>query len=115
MKKKLTVLLSIFLILFTSIVTLLFLNSPSFTNPPQPVNGVLDLSRCSFENQGNIQLNGKWDFYYNQFLTHDDFIKGVSVEPVQLSLPCTAASLKDEKPFSSNKFYGTLRLIVKLP
>ena len=115
MKKKSMLIFSIFAILFISVSMLVFLNYPSIKIPPKPVNGVLDLSNSSFEELGNIQLNGEWEFYFNQFLTHEDFVKGVSLEPVMLSLPCTASSMKSIKPFSSNKFYGTLRLKIKLP
>ncbi len=40
---------------------------------PKASKGVIDLSNWDFEKQGNIDLNGKWEFYWNQLLSYDDF------------------------------------------
>lgn len=79
------------------------------------MDGVLDLSEWSFEEEGIIRLDGSWSFYFNQLLTHEDFLNGVKVQPETIKIPSTTTSMKSVKPFQENKFYGTLRLVIKLP
>jgi serine phosphatase RsbU (regulator of sigma subunit) len=43
--------------------------------PPKAVNGLLDLTSWNFSKDGNVKLNGKWEFYWDQLLTPDDFNK----------------------------------------
>lgn len=40
---------------------------------PRAGKGVLDLSGWDFAQDGPVQLNGEWEFYWNQLLTWDDF------------------------------------------
>ncbi|OQY45972.1 MAG: hypothetical protein B6242_09085, partial [Anaerolineaceae bacterium 4572_78] len=40
---------------------------------PKAVNGVLDLQDWDFEKDGVIKLDGEWEFYWEQFLTPEDF------------------------------------------
>jgi len=35
-------------------------------------NGVLDLAQWDFNTDGNIKLDGEWEFYWNRLLTHGD-------------------------------------------
>lgn len=92
-----------------------FLNKPTAAQPPKPINGVLDLSNWSFEKNGIVSLEGAWSFYFNRFLTHEDFVKGVDVMPTPIEIPSTKESMARIKPFAENKFYGTMRLVIKLP
>lgn len=82
---------------------------------PKPINGVLDLSHWSFEDKGIVRLDGEWSFYYNQFLTHEDFENGLEKSPTPITVPSTKRSVAINKGIPENKFYGTMRLIVKLP
>jgi hypothetical protein len=43
--------------------------------PPQPqaVAGVLDLLNWDFARNGVVNLNGAWEFYWEQLLTEADF------------------------------------------
>ena len=95
--------------------TTLFLNKPTVVQPPKPINGVLDLSNWSFEKKGTVSLEGEWSFYFNRLLTHEDFVKGVDVMPTPIEIPSTQESMAPFKPFAENKFYGTMRLVIKLP
>lgn len=115
MNRNLASLFLIMFILITSVFATLLLNQPSSKKVPQYIDGVLDLSEWSFEEDGMIRLDGSWSFYFNQLLTHDDFIKGVEEQPVSIKLPSTTKSMESVKPFQENKFYGTLRLVIKLP
>jgi len=40
---------------------------------PQAQNGVIDLSSWDFQEDGNVKLDGKWHFYWEQLLTYRDF------------------------------------------
>ncbi|AET69204.1 diguanylate cyclase (GGDEF) domain-containing protein [Desulfosporosinus orientis DSM 765] len=93
----------------------LFYHKPTAAQPPKPRNGVLDLRDWSFEKNGMVCLEGTWSFYFNRFLTHEDFVNGVDVMPTPIEIPSTKESMAHFKPFADNKFYGTLRLVIKLP
>jgi diguanylate cyclase (GGDEF)-like protein len=95
--------------------TTLFLYMPTSAKAPKPVNGVLDLSGWSFEKNGIVGLKGEWSFYFNRFFNHEDFVKGVDVLPTPVEIPSTKESMASLKPFAENTFYGTMRLVIKLP
>lgn len=110
--------LSPIIVLMIAILFILFplkLNKPASGQPPKAVEGFLDLSGWSFEDNGIVNLEGTWSFYFNQFLTHEDFNQGVDAIPVSITIPSTHKSMSAAKPFPENTFYGTLRLKVKLP
>ncbi len=52
-------------------------NNLAKSNSPKVVNGLIDLSDWSFEQNGSIELNGDWEFYWNQLLTPEDFINPI--------------------------------------
>jgi hypothetical protein len=41
--------------------------APSGKVPPKAVKGVLDLRDWDFEKDGNINLDGEWEFYWKEF------------------------------------------------
>ncbi|ODA39553.1 diguanylate cyclase [Desulfosporosinus sp. BG] len=114
MRKKIAPIFVIIVLIILLSPTLLF-NNPTAAQPPKPINGVLDLSNWSFEKNGIVSLEGAWSFYFNRFLTHEDFVKGVDVIPTPIEIPSTKVSMARFKPFAENKFYGTMRLVIKLP
>ncbi len=114
MRKRIAPVFIMFAIIILSSMTL-FLNAPTAIQTPKPVNGVLDLSNWSFEKDGIVSLKGEWSFYFNRFFDHEDFIRGVDVSPSPVEIPSTKESMAAHKPFADNTFYGTMRLVVKLP
>lgn len=114
MRKKIAPIFVIIALIILSSTTF-FLDKPTAAQPPKAINGVLDLSDWSFEKNGIISLEGAWSFYFNRFLIHEDFEKGVDVIPTSIDLPSTKESMARSKPFTENKFYGTMRLVIKLP
>lgn len=114
MRKKI-VAISVMIALIILLSATLFLNKSTTVQPPIPINGVLDLSNWSFEKNGMVNLAGTWSFYFNQFLTHEDFVQGDDIMPTHLEIPSTKKSMARFKPFAENKFYGTMRLVIKLP
>ncbi len=114
MKKKIAPIF-LLIILFIFLLAIFFFFQPTAPEPPRPVQGVLDLSGWSFEKNGTVSIKGEWEFYFNQFLTHEDFEKGVTVLPTLIEIPSTKKSMASFKPFAENEFYGTMRLVVRLP
>ncbi len=59
--------------------------SGSSIDQPVAVNGVLDLTSWNFSKDGSINLDGEWEFYWEQFLFSEDFPD--IVEKNYLSVP----------------------------
>ncbi len=58
---------------FLAILMLFLLSSCSLNDEVQPIakDGVLDLRSWDFQKQGNVNLNGEWEFYWNKEYKHD--------------------------------------------
>jgi hypothetical protein len=41
--------------------------------PPMAKQGILDLRNWDFEKDGNVRLDGDWEFYWHEFLSSKDF------------------------------------------
>ncbi len=82
----------------------------------QPIaqNGFLDISKWSFENNGAVNLDGDWEFYWNEFLLSKN--EKFNLENKHYAtVPKNWLSVeKDGKPLPGLG-YATYRLIVKLP
>ncbi len=40
---------------------------------PKAENGVIDLTEWDFEKDGNIKLDGEWEFYWKEIYSHENF------------------------------------------
>lgn len=70
---------------FSTILTAVFLialylvasSSTPWINRAQPTvqNGALDLTGWNFDANGFVNLDGEWEFYWNQLLTYRDFVE----------------------------------------
>jgi len=79
----------------------------------QAVDGVLDLRGLNWEEAGPIMLNGEWDWYPGQLLSHEAFQSEV-LPRQSVSVPgkwATSSNLKHEEENSAYG-YGTYRLRV---
>jgi len=114
MRKKSAAIFGVTAIIVLSLITL-FIYKPSGEEPPKPTGGVLDLSDWSFEKDGIVSLEGAWPFYFDQYLTHEDFEAGVEAKPVFVEIPSTKKSMETANPKDDKYYYGTMRLVVKLP
>ncbi len=47
---------------------------------PKAVRGTIDLRQVNFEKEGIQSLSGKWEFYWGQLLTPQDF-EGKELKP----------------------------------
>ncbi len=45
--------------------------------PPEAIDGVLDLRRWNFESSGIVDLDGGWNFYWNQLISEAEISKGL--------------------------------------
>ena len=63
------------LLIFSAILFLTFACKPNISDrtAPEVDNGVLDLSAWDFDKDGPVELNGKWEFYWNAHLMPGDF------------------------------------------
>ncbi len=88
------------------------------TSKKMPIaeNGILDLTDWDFNNDGIIQLNGNWKFYWKKFLYYNDFkdTKTYYVEDSMIKVPGLWSDIQlNNKTLESNG-YGTYKLTVKL-
>ncbi|MBJ6360139.1 ATP-binding protein [Paenibacillus sp. GCM10012307] len=102
----------IFFILFLSLLLglrLLWLNANAIPDQPLATQGILDLRNWDFERNRTIYLNGEWEFYPNQFISHQDTQGNQMIAPSHIQVPGDWRSgfseIKDS-PYG----YGTYRL-----
>lgn len=84
---------------------------------PQAVRGVLDLADWDFAANGNIALDGQWEFYWQQLLTPADFTGNGAAGKPRLTGYLKVPSLWVGKLAGETlrtEGYGTYRLVVKL-
>ncbi len=75
---------------------------------PKAQRGILDLSNYNFENSGSIELNGEWQFYWEQLIDPTDPIRKM---PELVSLP----HLWNEYDELGSYGYATYKLKLILP
>jgi two-component system sensor histidine kinase ChiS len=73
-------------------------------------HGILDLSSVN-EINDEILIGGEWEFYREQLLTPDVFLKGIDTGPEYIKVPGSWASIAPAGPYG----YATYRLTVLLP
>ncbi len=55
------------------ILTIAFLNKNNVATQPKAKQGILNVDQWDFSSDGNIKLDGEWEFYWNQILTPEVF------------------------------------------
>lgn len=80
---------------------------------PQATNGFLDLSSWDFEQQGNVKLDGYWEFYPNRLLTSAELAQAEPRPEHYVEVP-KGWSNPETSGFMSDKGFGTYRLQVKV-
>jgi len=87
----------------------------SKTSMPKAKNGVLDLSNWDFEKQGNIALDGEWQFYWEKFVTPDS----TTLQTLQPDTLCMVPAYWNDMIINKKRIngngYATYRLKVILP
>jgi signal transduction histidine kinase len=104
----------IFLLLFT-----LSCDRPNSFTEIKAINGEMDLTNWNFENQGDVALDGDWDFYWNQFLSPKEILEKENSQTLNkqkdfLSIPGNwKGKIIDKLPLAGSG-YATIHLFVKL-
>ena len=84
----------------------------------QPIahNGVLDLSKWDFEKDGPVQLNGEWEFYWDQLLTFEDFKANNDLSKLSeyQAVPKVWTNYHSKWGRLTGKGYATYRLRIKI-
>jgi len=89
-------------------------NYGTIDKTPIAKKGVLDLSSWDFTKDGNVKLNGQWEFYWQNLYKPADFKNKLTVEPDYIKVPkiiiirgnCLLISL-GKIAFKSNIIVGT--------
>jgi two-component system, sensor histidine kinase ChiS len=82
---------------------------------PIAVNGKLDLSQWNFEEDGSINLNGQWEFYWNKLLEPTDFENSnLFPEEASFKIPGRWNGHKINGQELDGEGYATFRLNVRI-
>jgi two-component system sensor histidine kinase ChiS len=80
------------------------------------VQGVLDLTSWDFDEDGSVDLNGEWAFYWKQLLSPDDFLSNAAPDRTGfLALPSKWNGYEAAGEKLGSDGFATFRLLVKLP
>ncbi|MEA3316610.1 MAG: 7TM diverse intracellular signaling domain-containing protein [Bacteroidota bacterium] len=84
------------------------------TDQKKAINGIIDLTEININNAKIIKLQGKWEFYWKQLLTPNDFNDTINNNtPHYFKLPKSWSSYKINNKKIPAKGYATYRLIIK--
>ncbi|MDA3810030.1 MAG: adenylate/guanylate cyclase domain-containing protein [Spirochaetaceae bacterium] len=73
------------------------------------IDGTINLNSYPLEQMGTLNLDGYWEFYWNEFLYHDDFSNNLQRKNRELiNIPGSWSKLHDYSAYG----YGTLRLTI---
>ncbi len=89
------------------------INKNSTIEAPLCENGVMDLTNWNFSKNGNVKLNGDWEFYPNKLLSPIDFKDKLLLPDFYIKVP-NPWHTKDMKNIISDKGVGTYRLKIKV-
>ncbi|MCX6292638.1 MAG: ATP-binding protein [Bacteroidetes bacterium] len=105
-----------FRLLFLLLPVILFSScNQSVRTIPLAKDGVLDLSNWDFEKNGDVKLDGSWEFYWNQLYTPQDFKPdSLPANPVYLTVPGAWNDLAVHSEKITGQGFATYRLKVKL-
>ncbi|HHW49730.1 MAG TPA: response regulator [Clostridiaceae bacterium] len=86
-------------------------------SPPISKNGVLDLTGWNFDNDGPVNLDGEWEFYWNQLYEPDHFLSGMNLPVVRnlITIPRSWNGYIVDGEQIGGMGFATFRLKVILP
>lgn len=107
--------LSVVLFFLTIIIFFLFSYEANENNIPEALQGKIDLSKCNFEENGLVKLDGQWELYWGELLVPVDFRDSYQNEPVDyFTIPNSLETTVNNNDLP--KFgYSTMRLVMKMP
>lgn len=77
-------------------------------------NGVMDLKNWNFNKTGTVNLNGKWEFYWEKLYTYEDFKNGSMKPDICAEVPSVWNNYKINGHNLPGYGYATYRLKVKV-
>ncbi|MBI9099294.1 MAG: diguanylate cyclase [Spirochaetaceae bacterium] len=102
MMKIRVLLLSLSIFLFTQY-------SSAQAAAPSVEEGLIDVSHINFSEEENIKLQGQWEFYWNAFITSEDFQEGDIAPPLEyISVPGSWTVDTDHPAHG----FGTMRILI---
>jgi signal transduction histidine kinase/DNA-binding NarL/FixJ family response regulator len=110
---KINILSTILIIVFFGfIVSFITDTSKTRGKVPDIKDGKVDLSNWNFNEKGTVNLNGKWEFYWNQLLTYDQFLDNNSKPDLLVNVPSVWNKYESKNKDISSFGYATYRLKV---
>ncbi|MBN1523607.1 MAG: response regulator [Spirochaetales bacterium] len=80
------------------------------------IDGILDLSDADPDSFGPLELSGKWDFFWNQFVSAEQFLnENPANAPATITLPAFWTDTKKDSENYPSKGYATYHLKILLP
>lgn len=79
--------LTVGFVIVAIVVFCIFGNGSNNRTVPKCENGVVDLSTWDFKIDGNIKLDGTWEFYPRELLTSSDIDKGITRSKLYVDVP----------------------------
>lgn len=111
-KNLVNVVLIIILLAISLFLSYYFTNKDANRDEPLCINGNIDLSNWNFDKNGNVKLNGEWQFYPNELLSPKDFDNKLFQNKLFIKVPNSWKNQID-KNIISDRGIGTYRLRVK--
>ncbi|ABR47943.1 integral membrane sensor signal transduction histidine kinase [Alkaliphilus metalliredigens QYMF] len=88
----------------------------STTDTPKAVDGILDLTDWDWKENGVVNLNGQWEFYWQELFTPGDFKETTPIKERDLIiLPRAWNKLLIDEEELTGEGYGTYRLRIYHP
>jgi diguanylate cyclase (GGDEF)-like protein len=76
--------------------------------------GRADLSSVDLRDMGRVNLDGEWEFYWDQFLTPDDFNAGNNFNGMRIKMPGLWSQFSEENSSIKQTGRATFRLVVNM-
>ena len=94
------------------LLSLLFFSCSTSKKPPLAENGVIDLKDWSFKSDGTLKLNGVWNLFWQEYLTHPQILQRLDSKKSQNFISVPGAW--NDQNWNDSKLpghgYGTLHL-----
>jgi sensor histidine kinase YesM len=90
-----------------------FKNKSFYNKAPQVENGFIDLSDWDFNKDGNVKLDGRWEFYPNELLSPSEINNEVGLHKFYINTPGPWGN-QIPNDVISDKGIGTYRVKIKI-
>lgn len=113
MPNKKIIILVLLSICFCGLITACSADITEHIDPPEAVNGVLDLTDWDWQQNDIIPLDGQWEFYWQEILAPKDFIEFDKIEKKNLiAIPRAWNNYIIDGEKLSGNGYATYRLLI---